>query len=117
MITGAHSVIFSKNPNADRAFFRDVLELPSIDVGDGWLLFGLPSAEVAVHPSDEKEFHILYLLCDDVEAVIEKMAKHGIKSSPVKDEGWGLLTELKLPGGGNLGIYQPQHARLEPLRP
>ncbi len=114
MINGAHSVIFSTNPEADRAFLRDVLKLPNVDVGGGWLIFGLPPAEVAVHPSDKGGVHELYLMCDDVEALIAEMKTHGIACDPVQDQGWGLLTRLTLPGNGKLGVYQPRHARPEP---
>ena len=111
MINGAHSIIYSKNPEADRAFLRDVLELPNVDIGDGWLIFGLPPAEVAVHPSTENNVHEFYLMCDDVEALITAMKKRNITCGPVGDRGWGLLTQVILPGGGELGIYQPRHAR------
>jgi hypothetical protein len=111
MIIGAHSVIYSKNPDADRAFLRDVLNLTNVDVGGGWLIFGLPPAEVAVHPSDKNNVHEFYLMCDDVEALVAEMKKHNIACTPVQNQGWGLLTQLMLPGGGELGIYQPRHAR------
>ena len=115
MITGAHSIVYSKNAEADRAFFRDVLELTNVDVGDGWLIFGLPPAEVAVHPSDKNDVHEFYLMCDDVATFVSDMKKHGIQCGPVKDEGWGLLTQVTLPGGGKLGVYQPRHARPKPV--
>jgi hypothetical protein len=111
MINGAHSIIYSKNPDADRAFLRDVLKLPNVDVGDGWLIFGLPPAEVAVHPSDKNDVHEFYLMCDDVETLIAELNKHNITCSPVQKQGWGLLTTVTLPGGGELDIYQPRHAR------
>jgi hypothetical protein len=111
MINGAHSIIYSTNPEADRAFLRDVLKLPSVDVGGGWLIFGLPPAEVAVHPSDKNNIHELYLMCDDVEALLTEMNKHSVSCTPVQNLGWGLLTQITLPGGGKLGIYQPRHAR------
>lgn len=114
MINGAHSVIYSKNPQADRAFFRDVLGLTNVDAGDGWLIFGLPPAEVAVHPSDKNDVHEFYLMCDDVEDFVVEMKKHDLDCGPVQDRGWGLVTELTLPGGGRLGVYQPRHARPEP---
>jgi hypothetical protein len=114
MIVGAHSIVYSKNPAADRAFFRDTLGLPSVDVGEGWLIFGLPPAEVAVHPSSENDVHELYLMCDDVTGFVGGMKKRGIDCGPVMDRGWGLLTEVKLPGGGKLGVYQPRHARPKP---
>jgi hypothetical protein len=111
MITGAHSIIYSIDPEADRAFLRDVLKLTNVDVGGGWLIFGLPPAEVAVHPSDSNDVHEFYLMCDDVAAFIAKMKMHDIACTPVQDQGWGLLTQLTLPGGGKLGVYQPRHAR------
>jgi len=111
MIIGAHSIIYSTRPDADRAFLRDVLKLPNVDVGDGWLIFGLPPAEVAVHPSNENDVHEFYLMCDDVEALIAEMKKRNIACGPVQNQGWGLLTLLRLPGGGKLGVYQPRHAR------
>lgn len=111
MIIGVHSIVYSRKPEADRAFLRDVLELPNVDAGGGWLIFGLPPAEVAVHPSGKNDIHELYLMCDDVEALVAGMKKRRVSCAPVRDLGWGLLTQLKLPGGGRLGIYQPRHAR------
>jgi hypothetical protein len=115
MFTGAHSIIYSKNPEADRAFLRDVLALTHVDVGGGWLIFGLPPAEVAVHPSDGNDVHELYLMCDDVHALVAEMRKKKVACAAVQDLGWGLLTQLKLPGGGKLGVYQPRHARPKPM--
>ena len=111
MITGAHAIMFSKDADADRAFFRDVLKLTHVDAGDGWLIFGLPPSEVAVHPADENGAHELYLLCDDIEAFVADMARRGVATAPVTEQGWGLLTRLTLPGGGELGVYEPRHAR------
>jgi hypothetical protein len=111
MIIGAHSIIYSTNAAADRAFLRDVLKFTHVDVGHGWLIFGLPPAEVAVHPSDRNGTHELYLMCDDVETFVAEMKTQNIACGPVQDQGWGLLTQLVLPGGGNLGVYQPRHAR------
>jgi hypothetical protein len=116
MITGAHSVIYSQNPDADRIFFRDVLQLTKVDVGQGWLIFGLPPAEVAVHPSDQNDRHEFYLMCDDVNAFIAEMKAKNIVCGEVQDMGWGVLTQLTLPGGGKLGVYQPRHARPEPMK-
>jgi hypothetical protein len=113
MINGAHSIIYSSNPEADRAFLRDMLALPHVDVGGGWLIFGLPPAEVAVHPSDNNDVHELYFMCDDVAAFIAEMQAKNIACSEIRDQGWGLLTELTLPGGGKLGVYQPRHGRPE----
>ena len=115
MITGAHSIIYSQNPEADRAFLRDVLKLSSVDVGHGWLIFGLPPSEVAVHPSDRNDVHEFYLMCTDVDALIQEFKGHGLECSPVQNQGWGLLTQVTLPGGGKLGIYQPRHARPAPM--
>lgn len=111
MIIGAHSIIYSRKAEADRAFLQDVLKLPHVDVGNGWLIFGLPPAEVAVHPSEKNDVHEFYLMCDDVAAFVASMKKRAIACGPVQNRGWGLLTQLVLPGGGRLGVYQPRHAR------
>ncbi len=116
MINGAHAIVYSTKAEDDRAFLRDVLRLPSVDVGDGWLIFGLPPSEVAVHPSGENGLHELYLMCDDVEAFVAAMKSHGVACGPVQNQGWGLLTQLTLPGGGKLGVYQPRHARPKPMK-
>src|SRR5258708_7307987 len=108
MISGAHMIIYSGNAEADRAFFRDVLGFSSVDVGHGWLIFALPPAEVAVHPAEQNGRHEIYLMCEDVAAAIVKLAERGVICSPVSDQRWGLLTELTLPGGGQLGLYQPK---------
>jgi hypothetical protein len=115
MLIGAHSIIYSNAPEADRAFLADVLRLPKVDVGGGWLIFGLPPAEVAVHPSNKNGVHEFYLMCDDIDAFTEEMKTHKIASTPVQDQGWGRLSQITLPGGGKLGIYQPQHARPTPM--
>ena len=107
MIIGAHSILYSRDPEADRAFLRDVLEFPSVDVGGGWLIFGLPPAEVAVHPSRKNDVHEFYLMCDDIKAFRAQMKK---------SMGWGALTQVTLPGGGRLGVYEPRHARPKPVR-
>jgi len=111
MLIGAHSIIYSTSPDADRAFLRDVLTLPNVDVGGGWLIFGLPPAEVAVHPSSQNGVHEFYLMCDDVEALVAEMKNRNIDCDAVQNQGWGLITHVTLPGGGKLGIYQPRHAR------
>ena len=111
MIIGAHSIIYSTKPDADRALLRDVFKLPHVDVGEGWLIFGLPPAEVVVHPSEKNNVHEFYLMCDDIETFVTEMRKRGVVCGPVHDEGWGLLTQMMLPGGGKLGVYQPRHAR------
>ncbi len=111
MITGAHSIIYSTDAEADRAFLRDVLQFPHVDVGHGWLIFGLPPAEVAVHPSANNGPHELYLMCDDIDAFVAAMAQHDIACTPVDQQGWGRVTRITLPGGGELGVYQPRHTR------
>jgi len=111
MITGAHVIIYSKDADADLALLRDVLAFPHVDAGHGHIIFRLPPAEAAVHPSDENGRHELYLMCDDVEAAIRQLEAHGVACKPVADRGWGLLTELRLPGGGALGLYEPRHPR------
>jgi catechol 2,3-dioxygenase-like lactoylglutathione lyase family enzyme len=109
MISGAHVIIYSADAEADRGFFRDVLGFASVDAGEGWLIFALPPAEIAVHPAAENGKHEIYLTCDDVVATIRTLKKQKVKCDPVADLGWGLLTHLSLPGGGRLGLYQPKH--------
>ena len=110
MITGVHAVLFSEDAEAVRAFLRDILDLDSVDAGGGWLIFALPPAELAAHPSAESGRHELYLMCDDIEATREELALKGVEfTQPVSDEGWGLVTALSVPGGGELGLYEPRH--------
>jgi catechol 2,3-dioxygenase-like lactoylglutathione lyase family enzyme len=110
VITGIHAVIFTADADQDRAFFRDVLELPSVDAGGGWLIFALPPAELAAHPSDDGGHHELYLMCDDVHRTIAELTDKGVEfSGPVSEEGFGLMTTIRLPGGGELGLYEPRH--------
>lgn len=113
MISGAHIVIFSKDAEADRAFLRDTIGLSGVDVGGGWLIFGLPPTEVAVHPSDSGGKHEMFLMCDDIEAFINDMEAKKVACSAIHKEAWGLLTNIGMPGGGTLGVYQPLHARPE----
>ena len=109
MIIGAHTIIYSQKPEADRAFLRDVPRLSNIDVGEGWLIFALPSSELAVHPSEKNNVHEFYFMCDDVKALIAEMTAAKIECSPIHEERWGSITRLTLPGGGKLGVYQPKH--------
>ena len=111
LINGAHSIVYSKDAEADRAFLRDVLGLPAVDVGRGWLIFALPPSEVAVHPAEGSDRHELYLMTDDIHAFVKEMADRGISCGPPEDQGWGVLAGLVLPGGGKIGVYQPRHAR------
>jgi hypothetical protein len=115
MITGAHNIVYSENAEADIAFFRDVLKLSNVDVGNGWLIFALPPAEIAFHPAGENGKQELYLMCDDIQAFVKEMTDQGVACSEVRDLRWGLLTSLKLPGGGMIGVYEPRHARPEPM--
>lgn len=111
MITGAHSVIYSKDAAADRAFFRDVLKFPFVDVHDGWLIFGLPPAEVAIHPGEDNDVHEFYLMCDDINEFVAEMKSKSVECGELHQQPWGMLVQITLPGGGKLGVYQPRHAR------
>jgi hypothetical protein len=109
MIFGAHAIVYSQDATADRAFFRDVLRLSSVDAGQGWLIFALPPAELAVHPADANAGHELYLMSDDLEADITALGNRGVQCSEVEEERWGSVTRIQLPGGGEVGLYQPKH--------
>jgi catechol 2,3-dioxygenase-like lactoylglutathione lyase family enzyme len=109
MIAGAHIIVYSKDPEADRAFFRDILNFSSVDAGHGWLIFALPPAEAAFHPSEKNDVHELYLMCDDIKATMESLKEKKVKCGPVTEERWGTLTTISLPGGGKIGLYQPKH--------
>jgi hypothetical protein len=110
VITGAHLVMFTRHAGALRAFLRDVLAFDSVDAGSGWLVFALPPAEVAAHPSEGDPSIGLYLMCDDVEATVAELERKGVGfTRPVSDEGWGLVTAMRVPGGGELGLYEPRH--------
>jgi catechol 2,3-dioxygenase-like lactoylglutathione lyase family enzyme len=109
MIYGAHVILYSADPDADRAFFSEVLEYPSVDAGHNWLIFRLPPAELAVHPVEARGGHELFLMCDDIGALVQRMtALAGALSEP-SVERWGSITRMTLPGGGTLGVYQPSH--------
>jgi hypothetical protein len=119
MIHGAHILIYSENPEADRAFFRDVLGYASVNAGGGWLIFKLPPAELAVHPADgmKPQAHaghkmlgtVLYLMCDDLKAQIKMLASRKVKCTEIGEERWGIRTTIRLPSGGEIGLYQPKH--------
>jgi catechol 2,3-dioxygenase-like lactoylglutathione lyase family enzyme len=109
MISGVHAVLYTRDADRLRSFFRDVLEFPAIDAGHGWLIFALPPAEMGIQPAEDGGKHELYLMCDDVEAAIAALAAKGVSCSPVVDAGWGLLTNISLPDGGTIGLYQPRH--------
>ncbi len=109
MIFGAHMVIYSQDADADRAFFRDVLGYASVDAGHGWLIFTLPPAELAVHPADGDDGHALYLMCDDLGAEMAGLRDKGIDCGEIEEARWGSVTTIRLPGGGQIGLYQPKH--------
>jgi len=113
LISGAHFILYSKDAEADRAFLRDVVGLDSVDAGGGWLIFALPPAEVAVHPAGEGS-NELYLMCEDIDATVKELQRKGaVVRLPVSEQRWGRLVHIELPGGGELGLYQPRH----PLAP
>jgi len=116
MIFGAHVIVHSKDAEADRAFFRDVLGFPSVDAGHGWLIFALPPAEAAIHPAEDTARHELYLMCDDLKAEMASLKKNGVVFSEVQEERWGSITKIRLPGGGEVGLYQPKHPTALELR-
>jgi catechol 2,3-dioxygenase-like lactoylglutathione lyase family enzyme len=109
MINGTHLIIYSHDAAADRAFIRDTLGFPGIDAGDGWLIFRLPPAEIAVHPTDDASKHELYLMCDDIATTLQRLVAQGVEASSISDEGWGLLASVRLPSGSDLQLYQPRH--------
>jgi catechol 2,3-dioxygenase-like lactoylglutathione lyase family enzyme len=111
MINGSHVVVYSKNPEADRAFFRDVLKFPFVDAGHEWLIFALPAAESAFHPAEANDKHELYLLCDDVDREMTNLRARGVECADVVEARWGSITKMRLPGGGEIGLYQPKHPR------
>jgi len=109
MIFGAHVIVYSKDSTADRAFLRDILGFASVDAGHGWLIFALPPAEVAVQPSEEDDRHELYFMCDDLKAQILALKDKGVECSEVREAKWGSITKIRLPGGSEVGLYQPRH--------
>jgi hypothetical protein len=111
MIIGAHVMLHSRDEAADRAFLSDVLKFGSVDAGDGFLIYGIPPAEIAIHGSDRNDLHQLYLMCQDIEDFVAEMAARAIAFTPPSFQGWGTATEITLPGGGKLGVYEPHHKR------
>jgi len=117
MFKGVHLLLFSRNPESDRAFLRDVLEMPAIDAGEGWLIFRLPPAELGVHPGEPGVAHadeslaacVVYLMCRDLKAEIAALAQKGVTCGPVQEAGWGVVTTIPLPSGARLGLYEPGH--------
>jgi catechol 2,3-dioxygenase-like lactoylglutathione lyase family enzyme len=109
MISGAHMIVYSKDAEADRAFFREVLGFTSVDAGHGWLIFAMPPAEAAFHPSDANDVHELYFMCEDLKAEMAALAEKGVRCSDVQEARWGSITKIQLPGGGKVGLYQAKH--------
>jgi catechol 2,3-dioxygenase-like lactoylglutathione lyase family enzyme len=110
VITGVHAIMFTRDAEALRGFFRDVLGFDSVDAGGGWLIFALPPAELAAHPDEEGGQHEIYLMCDDIEATVAELAAKGVETTgPISDEGFGLMTGIQLPDGAQLGLYEPRH--------
>jgi len=109
LINGAHVVIYSKDSEADRAFFRDVLKFPCVDAGHGWLIFAMPPLEAAFHDSESNDRHELFLICDNLAATLKDLKSQNVKVSEVSEQRWGKLSTLTLPGGGKIGIYEPKH--------
>ena len=111
LISGAHVIIYSTDAEADRRFLQEKLGLSGVDAGEGWLIFSLPPAELAVHPAEKNNLHEIFFLCDDIARLVEALERGGVPCSPVETHAWGLLTHVNLPGGGTLGIYEPKHTR------
>jgi catechol 2,3-dioxygenase-like lactoylglutathione lyase family enzyme len=110
VIIGVHAILFTRNAEADRAFFRDVLDLPSVDAGGGWPIFALPPAELAAHPTDGDAHHELYLMCDDLRATVDDLRAKGVEfTKEIGEAGFGLLTAFRLPGGSEIALYEPRH--------
>jgi catechol 2,3-dioxygenase-like lactoylglutathione lyase family enzyme len=119
MISGTHVLLYSEDPDADRAFFRDVLKFPAVDAGGGWLIFGMSPAEMGIHPAEghKRQAHggrdllgaVVYLMCDDLPAVVRMLEAKKVQCSPIEEEAWGIKTTFLLPSGGEVGLYQPKH--------
>ena len=109
-IIGLHALMYSKQDEATRRFFRDVLGFPSVDAGRGWLIFAMPPTELAIHPTEGEEYHELYLMCDDIDATRAELERKGVATPAVQEQPWGRITQIKLPSGEELGIYEPKHS-------
>src|SRR3954447_18136385 len=110
MITGVHAIVYTTNPDADRVFFQNVLGLESVDAGGGWLIFALPPAELACNPAQDGGSAELYLMCTELDNTCVALEEAGVEfAAPVTDQGWGLVTRIRVPGFGALGLYEPRH--------
>jgi hypothetical protein len=109
MINGMHAIVYAKDAEKTRAFFRDVLKFPSVNVGHGWLIFALPPAELGIHPTENEVSHELYLMCDDMQSTLANLKRKAVEYTAPRDVGWGVLTTIAVPGAGNIGLYQPKH--------
>ena len=110
LIIGSHVIIYTRDAEADRSFFRDILRMPAVDAGEGWLIFALPPSEVAFHPADRNNSHALYLMSDDLVGDIRELEGRGARCDKTSEQTWGITTEIHLPGGGRIGLYQPKHS-------
>ena len=108
-IIGMHALMYSKKADETRALLRDVLGFRSVDAGHGWLIFAAPPAELAVHPTDGREYHELYLMCDDIDATCAELRRKGVATSAIQEQPWGRVTQIRLPSGAELGMYEPTH--------
>jgi catechol 2,3-dioxygenase-like lactoylglutathione lyase family enzyme len=108
-IIGMHALMYSKKDEATRQFFRDILGFPAVDAGNGWLIFAAPPTELAIHPAEGAEYHELYLMCDDIDATVADLRGKGVAIRSVQERPWGRVTQLVLPSGEELGIYEPRH--------
>jgi predicted enzyme related to lactoylglutathione lyase len=119
MINGMHAIIYSEDAAKARAFFKDTLGWNAADAGQGWLIFAVPPSEIACHPIDHggaNGTHELYFMCDDLEKTVAELKGKGVEfTQPTSDQGWGILTRFRIPGGGEVGLYQPRHPRPKPL--
>ena len=109
-IIGMHALMYSKKAEEARAFLRDVLQFPSVDAGDGWLIFAAPPAELAVHPTEGNDYYELYFMCDDIDATVAELKLNGVSTLEIRDQAWGRATHIRLPSGDTLGLYEPRHA-------
>ncbi len=114
MISGIHAILYSRHADRVREFLGDILELPSVDVGGGWPIYAAPATELAVHPTDDEPEHELFLVCDDITSTVAKLTDRGIKTLPIRDQRWGMVTTIELGDGEQIGLYEPRHPRPTP---